>query len=340
MIKFRAATLALAFALTATQAVAAPLYHLAATVPLGGGVKWDYLRLDTGRHWLYIAHGTEVTVVGLRHLQVIGELPGLPGSHGIAVDPATGDIWADSAEKSRAIAFSPGSFKPLAGVPVAEDADGMAYDPASQSIFVSGGDGHALTPINPATRTAYADIPLGGSPEAFAADGKGSLYADIVDKNEILRIDTATRKITARWPTTGCEQPTGLAIDAAKRLLFSSCRGGTMDVLNADTGAVLATLPIGKFTDSAGYDPVRHRAFSTNGDGTLTVIDDSAGPKLLGTVQTAPGARTMAVDPVSGDVFTVTATISGETPPTKPGGRPHYQFVPGSLKLLVYAPGA
>ena len=340
MIKHRAAALVFAILCTAAQAVAAPLYHLAAIVPLGGGVRWDYLKLDTGRHRLYIAHGTEVTVVGLRHLQIIGELPGLPGSHGIAVDPATGDIWADSAEKGQAVAFDPATFKPLGRVPVAEDADGMAYDPASKTIFVSGGDGHALTPINPATRAAYADIPLGGSPEAFAADGKGALYVDIVDRNEILRIDTATRKITARWPATGCAAPTGLAIDAAKRLLFSSCRGGTMMVLNADTGAVLATIPIGQGTDCAGYDPVRQRAFSANGDGTLTLIDDSAGPKLLGTVQTALGARTMAVDPVSGDVFTVTATVSGTAPPTRPGGRVHYQFVPGSLKLLVYAPGA
>ena len=340
MIRHRAVAFACSLALTATPAVAAPLYHLAATVPLGGGVKWDYLQLDSGRHWLYIAHGTEVTVVGLRHLQIIGELPGLPGSHGIAVDPVTGNIWADSAEKSQAVEFTPGSFKPVATVPVAGDADGMAYDPGAKTIFVSGGDSHVLTPINPATRTAYADIALGGSPEAFVADGKGSLYANIVDRNEILRIDTATRKIIARWPTTGCEKPTGLAIDTVQRLLFSSCRGGTMVVLNAGTGAVLAAFPIGKGTDSAGYDPVRQRAFAANGDGTLTVIDDSAGPKLLGTVQTAPGARTMAVDPVSGDVFAVTATISGETPPSQPGGRPHYQFVPGSLKLLVYAPGA
>ncbi len=334
----RSLCLTLALALPALPAAAAPLYRLAATLPLGGAVKWDYLKLDAPHHRLFISHGAEETVVDLRSLKIIGQLAGLPGSHGIAIDPATGIIWADSAQKRQAIAFDPVTFKPQAAVPVVLDADGMDYDPASRTIFVSGGDGDALTPINPATRKAYADIPLGGSPESFLADGKGALYVNIIDKNEIIRVDTRTRAITAHWPTTGCIAPTGLAMDAARRLLFTSCRGGTLDVLNADTGAVLATFPIGKATDSAGYDPVRHRAFSANGDGTLTVIGDSAAPRMLGTVPTEPGARTMAVEPGNGDVLTVTARITSVTPATTTDGHPHYTFAPGSLKLLVYAP--
>jgi DNA-binding beta-propeller fold protein YncE len=335
---FRSAWLAVALSLPAFPVSAAPFYRLVDTIPLGGGVKWDYLTVDAKQHRLYVSHGTEVTVVDLRRREVIGRLAGLPGSHGIAVDPATGDIWADSAGTSRAIAFSPGGFAPLAAVHVVEDADGMAYDPASKSIFVSGGDGQALTSINPATRAAYADIPLGGAPEGFLADGKGALYVNIVDKNELVRIDTKQRVITARWPTPGCIEPTGLAMDDAKRLLFISCRGGSMVALNADSGAVLATIPIGQGTDAAGFDAVRHRAFSTNGDGTLTVIDDSTVPRQLGTVRTAPGARTMALDPETGDVLTVTATVTGIVPSATPGGRIHYIFAPGSLKLLIYAP--
>ncbi len=334
----RTAWLALALSLPALPSFATPLYRLVATVPLGAGVKWDYLTVDAKHHRLYVAHGTQVTVVDLQRRQVIGQLADLPGSHGIAIDPATGDIWADSTQKSEAIAFNPDIFKPLASVPVVEDADGMAYDPASKTIYVSGGDGHALTPINPATRTAYADIPLGGDPEFFVADGRGALYINIVSANEIIRIDTAKRIITARWPTTGCVEPAGLALDAEKHRLFTSCHNGIMDVLNADTGAVVATLPIGKGTDAAGYDAARHRAFSANGDGTLTVIDDSGAPKLLGTVQTARGARTMALDQANGDVLTVTATVTGIILPSKPDGHPHYSFAPGSLKLLIYAP--
>lgn len=335
---FRIAYLALSVSLPAMPACAAPLYRLVASVPLGGGVKWDYLTVDAKTHRLFVAHGTEVTVVDLQRRQVIGSLTGLPGSHGIVIDPGTGDIWADSTQKSAAIVFDPQGFKPLASVPVVQDADGMAYDPAAKTIYVSGGDGQALTPINPATRVAYADIPLGGAPEFFLADGKGSLYVNINDKNEIVRIDTARNIITARWPTPGCVEPTGLAFDAEKRLLFTSCHGGTMDVLNADTGAVIAILPIGKGTDAAAYDVARQRAFSSNGDGTLTVIDNRTVPKLLGTVQTARGARTMALDPVNGDVLTVTATVTGSTPASTPQGHAHYSFAPGSTKLLIYAP--
>jgi len=316
-----------------------PLYHLVAAVPLGGGIKWDYLRVDPARHWVYISHGTTETVVSLRTLKVVGELRGLDGSHGIVVDPATGLIWADSAKTNAAIAFNPKTFKPVASVPVLADADGMTYDAATKTIYVSGGDGQGFTPINPATRTADADIALGSSPESHIADGKGHLWVAMIDANAVDEIDTATRKIVATWPTTGCTQPTGLAFDAAKRLLFTSCRGGTMDVLNADTGAVVATLPIGMGTDSAAYDDVRHRAFSANGDGTLTVVDDSgAMPKLLATVPTEKGARTLAVDPATGDVYTVTAAVTGTAPSKKPGGKLHYTFAPGSLTLYVYAP--
>ncbi len=327
-----------AITLSALPAVAAPLYHLATCVPLGGGTKWDYLKIDAPHHWLFISHGNEETVVNMRTLKIVGELAGIPGSHGITVDPATGNIWADSAGNSVAVEFSPKTFRQLASVPVVLDADGMDYDSFTKTIYVSGGDGMALTPINPATHSAYPNIPLGGSPESFLADGKGSLYVNIIDKNELVRIDTTTRQITARWPTTGCLAPTGLAMDAAKRLLFISGRGGSMDVMNADTGAIIATFPIDKGTDSAAYDPVRHRAFSTNSVGTLSVVDDTDAPKLLGVVTTKEGARTLAVDPVSGDVYTVTAKVTGSTPATSPTGHVHYTFAPGTFRLLVYAP--
>lgn len=322
----------------ATQAAAHPLYHLVKTVPLGGSVTWDYLHFDAPRHRLYISHGRQVTVVDTMTDKIVGTLAGLPGSHGIAVDPATGNVYADSRKKNVTIAFNAETFAPIASIPVAAGADGMQYDPASRQVFVGNGDDSALTPIDLATNKAEASIPLGGAPEFFAPDRAGSLYVNINDKNELVRIDTATDKVTGRWPTTGCAAPTGMAIDTAKRLVFSSCRSGVMDVFNADTGAVIATLPIGEGTDAAAFDPVRHRAFSSNADGTLTVIDDTAAPRVLAVVKTALGARTLAVDPASGDIYTVTGTVTKTVAATTPYGRPHFPFAPGSLKLLVYAP--
>ena len=319
---------------------AAPLYHLVKTVPLGGPTKWDYLHFDAPSHRLFIAHGTEVTVVDTTTDRVVGALAGTVGAHGITVDPATGDIYADSSERRLAIAFDPKTFKPLAEIPVVLDADGMEYDPASKQIFVTGGDGDAITPIDPATNKPAPDIALGGSPEFLAADGAGSLYDNITDLSQIVRIDTATDKIVARWPLGACIGPKGLAVDPAKRLLFSTCASGVMAVVNADTGAIVATLPIGKGTDSAGFDPVRARAFAPASDGTLTIVSDAgAAPEVIGTVKTERGARTMAVDPASGDVYLVTARVTKTTPPATPDDHPHFTYAPGSLKLLIYAPG-
>lgn len=323
---------AAAFFLAAAHAASA--YHLIATIPLGGATKWDYLHFDPPTDRLFISHGTEVTVVNLKTDKVIGELAPLPGSHGITVDPATGDIWADSAGNRLAVAFDPRSFKPLASVPVVLDADGMAYDPFSKQIFNTGGDGMAITPINPATDKAAADIALGGSPEFLAADGQGALYDNIEDLNQIVRIDTRTDKIVARWRLATCTHPKGMAVDGPNRLVFASCANGVMVVLNADTGKLEATLPIGKGTDAAAFDPIRRLAFASAGDGTMTIVAEKPAPHVLEVMKTARGARTMAEDPATGDLFVVTADVAG----TIPGEPTHFKFVRGSLHVLVYAP--
>jgi DNA-binding beta-propeller fold protein YncE len=325
---------------TPAVAQAKPLYHLVQTIPLGGGIKWDYLHFDAPTDRVYVSHGTEVTVVDAKTGKVIGELKNLPGSHGIAVDPATGDVYADSAANRVAVAFDPRTFAPIASAPVVLDADGMVYDPYSKEVFVNGGDGKAMTPIDPATDKASPDIALGGSPEFLAPDGAGSLFVNITDENEIAQINTPTQKIVARLPLGACEHPKGLALDPATHLLFSSCANGEMAVLNAHDGALIKNLPIGMGTDAAAVDPVRHRVFSSNGDGTLTVVSDVPGHvAVLGTVKTEPGARTLAVDPASGRIYLVTATVTERLAPKKAGGPPRFKFAPGSLRLLVYAPG-
>lgn len=340
---FRHATLSALLLTTAAvvPAQAATLYHLVDTVPLGGDVKWDYANVDGKNKFVFVAHNTEETVVSLTTNKVVGELAGLDGSHNAVVDPVTGDIWGDARSKNELIAFSPKTFQPVASVAVAPGADGMIYDKASKTIFVAAGGSKGVIAVDPASQTAYPEIPLGTGVESLTVDGKGSLYVALVKANEIDRIDTKTREVTATWPTTGCTEPTGMALDKKKGLLFTSCHSGVMDVLSTDTGAVVATLPIGKGTDSAAFDGKLHRAFSSNGDGTLSVIDDSgATPVVLGNVTTQPGARTMAVDAKTGDVYTVTAQVASITPPAKPGAKPKVNYVPGSLELLVYAPSA
>jgi DNA-binding beta-propeller fold protein YncE len=335
---------AIIVALTAASGGAAPaaspLYRLVQTIPLGGGVKWDYLDFDPASGRVYVSHGDEVTIVDARRDKVIGELTDLPGSHGIAVDPQSGLVYADSAGRSVLVAFGPKTLAPVASAPVLDDADGVSYDPFSRLIFVSGGDGDGFTPVSTVTGKALPKIDLGTSPEFHVADGRGSIYVDLVDTGQIARIDSQTGKVTAAWPVAPCVHPKGLAIDPVSRRLFASCANGIGVVVDADSGRVLTALPIGKGTDAARFDARRKRFLASNGDGTLSVIGER-GPDdfvLLGAVTTAPGARTMALDPVSGRVFLVTATVTKIIPPAAPGDHPHYVYAPGSLKLLIFAP--
>jgi DNA-binding beta-propeller fold protein YncE len=338
---FVAAAAAFAVAMAAGQpALAQDLYKLTAFIPLGGGIKWDYLHFDPPSDRLYISHGDEVTVVNGKTGRPVGELSNLAGSHGITVDPATGLVYADSADRGLLVTFNPITLQPVSTAPVLLDADGVSYDPASKQVFVSGGDGNGFTPVNTVTGKAAPKIDLGSSPEFHVTDGAGSLYVDLVDANEIARIDTATDKIIARWPVAPCEHPKGLAIDPKTRRLFASCASGVAVVMDADSGRVIATLPIGLGTDAARFDPAQNWFLSANGEGTLTVVAEESRNHFveLGTVKTAPGARTLAVDPRTGRVYEVTARVTKTIPPAGPGDHPHYTFAPGTFSLMIYDP--
>jgi DNA-binding beta-propeller fold protein YncE len=339
--RFAIAAAAFAVAVSACHAAQAQaVYKLTAFIPLGGGIKWDYLHFDAPSDRLYISHGDEVTVVDGKSGRIIGELSNLAGSHGITVDPATGVVYADSADRSVVVAFDPKTLQPEASAKVLLDADGVSYDPASKQIFVSGGDGDGFTPVSTVTGKAAPNIDLGSSPEFHVADGKGSLYVDLVDANQIARIDTATDKIIAHWPVAPCAHPKGLAIDRATRRLFASCASGVAVVLDADSGRVITSLPIGKGTDAAAFDPAQKWFLSANGDGTLTVVAEKSADRfaVLANVKTAPGARTLAVDPRTGRVFLVTAKVTKTIPPADPQDHPHYSFAPGSFSLMIYDP--
>lgn len=335
------ATAALAVAAfgTAPASAAAPLYTITKTVKLGGGVRWDYLHFDAVSDRLYISHGDELTVLNGKTGAVIGEVKGLDGSHGIAIDHANGLGYADGGKSETTSIFNLKTLKTVQKIPALLDADGMTFDKASNQVFVTGGDADAVRPIDARTNQPGALIPLGGAPEFLVTDGAGELYVNINDKNQIVKIDTHTDKVVARW-LVSCNSPTGLAMDTATHRLFSSCHDGHMAVLNADTGSIVATLPIGLGTDSAAFDPERKLAFSANRDGTLSVIreDDANHFTVLPAVKTELGARTMAVDPATGRIFEVTATVSGSTPPKQPGWSPNYKFVPHSFRALILDP--
>ncbi len=337
-----AATLAFGLMLCASAAVAETptLYKPAGTVTLGAPERWDYIVFDPNADRIYVAHGDRVSVVDGKTLKPAGVVA-VPGvTHGIGVSTATGTGYTDDSEAGVAIPFDLATLKPGTPIKTAPDADGIVLDPASGHLLVINGDSGSISAIDVHSNKVLATIPGGGGLEFGVVDGKGAFFVDGAEHNELLRVNTTTNAIEAHWPLQGCEKPHGIALDGETRRLFVSCANAALVVVDADSGKQLASFPIGKFNDGAAFDPVHKRILASNGDGTLSVIQEKDANSFvaLGTFATPLSARTIAIDEKSGRVFLAAADIAKIEPPAKPGGRPKVTFVAGSLKLIVLDP--
>ena len=327
--------------LPGTGACAKPLYTITRTIPLGPPERWDYLYFDAPGQRLYISHGDHLDVVDGRSGARIGEVDGFPGgTHGIAIVHNIGRGYTDDGRAGEAGAFDLKTLKTIKRMKAEDDADGMVYDPASGHVFVVDSDPGRLTVIDPAADMAIATIDAGGKLEFAVADGNGDLYVNGEARREIVQVDTRTNKVTAHWAIPMCESPHGLAIDVKSHRLFSTCRNRTLVVINVDNGQIVTTLPIGYGTDAARFDPGRKRIFSSNFDGTLTVIaEDSPDTyRVLANIPTVLGARTMAVDAQTGRVFLVTADITINRNAVPNDYRHRFSIKPGSTRLLFLDP--
>lgn len=331
-------------ALTAAGALAQtpPPYHVSKTVALGAPDRWDYVVFDRGR--VYVSHGDRVTVVDGKSGAILGNVEGMPGgTHGIGISAATGKGYTDDGKAGIAVAFDLKSFKTAARIPAKDDADGIAFDPTSGHIFVVDGDSAALTVIDPKTDAAIATIPTGGGMEYAVAGDNGKLYVNGAEKKEIVRIDTATNTVDAHWPIPGCTSPHGLAIDTAHHRLFPTCLNAVLTVVNTDDGSVVATLPIGQGTDGAAFDPKRKLVFSSNYDGTLSVIRENSPNSFvsLGSIKTAITGKNMGIDPASGRIYLIVADVdpNAPVPPSTNGRMARRAVLPGTVKLLFLDPG-
>jgi len=323
------------------NAEAKPLYTVTKVVPIGAPDRWDLLTFDADSRRVYVAHGDRVTVVDGQSGELIGNVEGYSGgTHGVVIVPALGRGYTDDGHAGTAGSFDLKTLKPLNSIRAESDADAVIFDPVSGHVFVVDSDPGKITVIDPGTDTAIATIDGGGKLEIGAADGAGRIYVNGEAKQEILRIDTRTNQIDARWPIPSCTSPHGLAIDAKSRRVFSSCENNVMVVIDADNGTQIASLPIGARTDGAAFDSNMRRAFSSNGDGTLTVIAEK-GPNsfvVLGTVPTMLGARTMTVDPKTGRLYLVAADMKINESADPRDYRHRFSVTPGSVKLLFLDP--
>jgi YVTN family beta-propeller protein len=322
---------------TVASQVERPNYHVSMVVPLGPPDRWDYVVFDPDTRRVYVAHGDRITVVDGTSGAVVGTVEGMHGgTHGIAVSHATSKGYTDDGKAGVVVEFDLTTFKVLKQIKAETDADGIVFDPPSGHIFVIDGDSGKLTVIDPKSDTVIATVDGGGGLEFGDTGNNGKFYVDGAEKNEIVRVDTATNTVDAHWPMPTCVRPHGLAIDREHYRLFASCSNKVMVVMNADNGVVMATLPIGEGTDFASFDPLSDLAYSSNRDGTLSVIAEMSPDKFvsLPSIQTQIGARTMAIDPKTGRIYLVTAdmTVNQSAAPTD--FRRRYSVKSGSVRLL------
>lgn len=313
-------------------------YHLLKKVILGGEGFWDYLNVDSANRHVFISRGTHVMVVDADTYAVVGDIPDTKGVHGIAIAPDLGHGFTSNGGANTVTIFDLKSFKVLGTALTGEGPDAIIYDPASRRVFTMNGHGQSATAIDGATGSVAGTIPLGGRPEFATADGAGHVYANLEDKSMVVAIDSNALKVLNTWPLAPGESPSGMAIDSAHRRLFSGCHNKLMAIMDADTGKVIATPAIGQGVDANAFDPETELAFSSNGEGTLTVVHEDSPDKfsVVGNVSTQRGARTMALDTKTHNVYLVTAEF-GPAPAPAPGQRfSRPPVVPNSFTLLVF----
>jgi YVTN family beta-propeller protein len=319
---------------------AAQNYHVAEHWKVGGQGGWDYLLSDDAAHRLYITHNSRVEVVDSTTGKPVGAITGLKSTHGVALntDGKTGYI-SDGAGNA-IVVFNRADLSVKATVSAGTNPDGIVFEPSTKTVWAFNGRSNNISILDTASNSIVATVPLPGKPEFPQADGQGSVFVNIEDKNEIIKLDAAGRKTVATWPLVGCESPSGMAIDRDRHRLFSVCDGGKMVVVDYDSGKVLGLAAIGDSPDAAGFDPKHGLAFSSNGgDGTLTVVNSrKPGFPVLQTVTTEKGARTMAFDTSTGRVYLVTAQFGPPLPPTDANPHTRRSVVPDSFEIIVVEP--
>jgi hypothetical protein len=320
------------FSAAAGQAPGASGYRVIKTVPVGGEGFWDYLSVDSEGRRLYISRGTHVQVMDIDSYSLVGDIPDTQGVHGIALARELGRGFTSNGRADTVTIFDLKTLKTIGTVKAGTNPDCIVYDGVTKRVFTMNGRSNNATAITASDGTVAGTLELGGRPEFAVADGKGSIYVNIEDKSELVQFDAQNLNVLNRWPLAPCEEPSGLAIDQANRRLFAGCHNQMMAVVDADTGKVIATPAIGQGVDANRFDPETKYAFSSNGDGTLTVVHEDSPDKftVVDNVPTKRSARTMALDLKTHDIFLSAADFE----PPAPGER-RGKMKPGSFVILV-----
>jgi DNA-binding beta-propeller fold protein YncE len=337
--KWRISILSLSLAAVAVAA-AGPGYHVVKTYKVGGDGGWDYLTVDASARRFYISRGTHVIVLDADSGKNVGDIPDTPGVHGIALAPELGKGFVSNGREGTVTVFDLKTLAPSGSkIKVGENPDAILYEPATKRVFTFNGRSQDSTAIDAASGKVLATIKLDGKPEFAASDAKGEVFVNIEDKSELTVIDPNKLEVKTKWPLAPCTEPSGLAIDRKNRRLFVGCDNKMMAVVDADSGKVLATPAIAEGVDATAYDDETDLAFASCGQGVLTVVKQDSPQKFsVGeNVKTEPGARTIALDTKTHNVFTVTAKFGPPPAATADNPHPRRTILPDTFEVLVLA---
>ena len=316
------------------HAQTAPKYKIVNKIHLEGDGKWDYLFSDDTAGRLYVSHGSIVQVVDEVKGEMLGKIDGLNGVHGIAIAPDLNKGFISSGKDSSVTIFDTKTIQVITKVTVGKGPDAIMFDSFSKKVFVFNAKANSASILNAETNNVESIIPLDGNPEYSVSDGKGKVYVNLENKSSIAVINSSTFKVENVWPLKPGEEPTGLALDNETHHLFSVCANKLMVVIDAETGKVFTTLPIGEKPDGAAFDPAFKCAFSSNGEGTLTIVQEVSKDlfKVLESVPTQKGAKTITVNKKTHHIYLPTASFEAQTGTEKP------KVVPGTFVILDIVP--
>ena len=309
-------------------------YHVTNKLHIGGASRWDYITLCPTNENLYVSHATQVNIINKNTGDSVGIIPNTEGIHGIAFAPAVSKGFTSNGRMNTVTVFDMNTNAILAQIKTGENPDAIMYDAFSRKVYVCNGHSKDLSVIDPLKNEVVKTIDLGGKPETAVSDGAGKIYINIEDKNEIAVITTKTDKVEKRWKTGTGTSPAGLAIDPKTKRLFAGCENKLLIVMNAENGKIVKELPIGAGSDGVGFDASLKYIFSSNGEGTLSIIEERNANEFV-TVEnviTKKGARTLAVDEKTHRVYlpTADAAQNQEDPAQK-----RASMIPGTFQVLV-----
>jgi YVTN family beta-propeller protein len=312
-------------------------YHLANKYTIGGDAGWDYVSIDPDARRVYVTHFMNIEVLDADTGKVVGQIKNTPGVHGIALVPKIGKGFASDGKTDTVSVIDLKTLAHTAEIKAGKKPDAIVYNPNDDRIYVSNGDSDDLTVIDPNAGKVVGTIPVGGAPEYSAFDDKGTVWTNLEDKNAFVTIDSKTMKVRKTTPIDGCEEPSSIALDAANRRLFIGCKNNALAVIDADSGKAIAKLPIGEHVDATVFDAASHLIYAPTGDGFLTIVHQDSADKytILDNVPTMRGAKTMALDPKTGKIFSATVENIPPTATAPPAPIGKVAYTPGPFVVIT-----